>query len=69
METMITHQSTFLILAVLTLLCGFAVVPYTLTGYNTRHMPRWICPTRGYLNRTYQYYYPAQRASCYSTVP
>ena len=62
METTIAPQTTFLILTTLTVLAGLVVVPYTLTGYNTRWMSRCICPDRDYLNRIYQYYYPAQEA-------
>lgn len=62
METTIIHQPTFLILAILTVSAGLIVVPYTLTSYNARWMPRWICPDSDYLSRTFQYYYPAQES-------
>lgn len=68
METTITHQTTFLILAAATVLAGLMVVPYTLTVYNTRWLPRWICPDRDYLSRTYKYYYPAQESRVCLTV-
>ena len=56
------HPTIFLTLAVLTVLCGWIVMPYTLTIYNTRFMPRCICPDRDYLSRAYHYHYPAQEA-------
>lgn len=62
METTIVLQITLLILAIFTVLAGLAVVPYTLTGYNVQWLPQWICPDRDYLNRTCQYYYPAQES-------
>lgn len=63
METMISpHPTIFLTLAFLSALCGWIAIPYTLTIYNTGRMPRWIRPTRDYLNRGFRYYYPAQEA-------
>lgn len=58
-EMVFENNYLLLTLTVFSVLCGVLVIPYTLTDYNARWIPRWIRPKDNYLNRTFRYYYPA----------
>lgn len=50
------------LLAALTFMCVWLVIPYSLNTYNTEWLPRWIRPCEGIIDTLYPYYYPANES-------
>lgn len=67
-----TNISTYVVTSgILLLIAGIAAYPYILTYENTSWMPRWMRPDVDYLERPYDYGYPAhlpQSAFCLSVM-
>lgn len=68
METLFENKHLLSILTIFTVLCGVLVIPYTLTRYNARWIPRWIRPRDNYLNRAFRYYYPATESRVFFAI-
>lgn len=62
MDIILTPHYPMLLLAALTFVCGWLVIPYRMNLYNTEWLPRWIRPELDAVDIPYPFYYPANES-------
>lgn len=62
MDTTLMLNILTIVLAVLTCVCVWLVIPYSLNTYNTEWLPRWIRPLTEIIDTPHPYYYPANES-------
>lgn len=62
MDIILNPHYPMLLLAALTFVCGWLVIPYRMNRYNTEWLPRWICPEIDIVDVPYPNYYPANES-------